>query len=78
MSPTLTLIDSHCHIVFRNFDDDLDEVASRWREAGVGALLHACVEPSEIPAIRALADRVVCLVLIVVRIYRSIDNSFAF
>ena len=32
-------------------------MASRWREAGVGALLHACVEPSEIPAIRALADR---------------------
>tara|TARA_B100002051_G_scaffold275602_1_gene320215 strand:- start:1397 stop:2215 length:819 start_codon:yes stop_codon:yes gene_type:complete len=52
-----TLIDSHCHIVFRNFDDDLDDVASRWRDAGVSALLHACVEPSEIPAIRALADR---------------------
>ena len=52
-----TLIDSHCHIVFRNFDEDLDEVAARWREAGVGALLHACVEPAEIPAIRALADR---------------------
>ena len=32
-------------------------MASRWREAGVSALLHACVEPSEIPAIRALADR---------------------
>ena len=51
------LIDSHCHIVFRHFDDDLEEVAQRWREAGVGRLLHACVEPSEIPAIRALADR---------------------
>ena len=57
MSSTPTLIDSHCHIVFRNFEEDLDAVASRWREAGVGALLHACVEPSEIPAIRALADR---------------------
>ena len=51
------LVDSHCHIVFRNFDDDLGEVAQRWREAGVKALVHACVEPSEIPAIRALADR---------------------
>jgi len=51
------LVDSHCHIVFRNFDADLDEVAARWREAGVQALVHACVEPSEIPAIRALADR---------------------
>ena len=52
-----SLIDSHCHIVFRNFDEDLDAVASRWRDAGVTSLLHACVEPSEIPAIRALADR---------------------
>ena len=52
-----SLIDSHCHIVFRNFEDDLDEVAARWRQAGVRSLMHACVEPSEIPAIRALADR---------------------
>jgi TatD DNase family protein len=51
------LIDSHCHLVFRQFEDDLDVVASRWREAGVRLLLHACVEPAEIPAIRALADR---------------------
>jgi len=51
------LVDSHCHIVFRNFDDDLDAVSQRWRDAGVQALVHACVEPAEIPAIRALADR---------------------
>ena len=57
MSPSSTLIDSHCHIVFRNFEEDLEEVATRWREAGVRALLHACVEPAEIPAIRSLADR---------------------
>ena len=57
VDPPLTLIDSHCHLVFRQFDDDLDVVADRWRQAGVRALLHACVEPAEIPAIRALADR---------------------
>lgn len=51
------LVDSHCHIVFRNFDADLDQVAQRWRDAGVLSLVHACVEPAEIPAIRALADR---------------------
>ena len=51
------LVDSHCHIVFRNFDDDLEAVAQRWRDAGVRSLVHACVEPGEIPAIRALADR---------------------
>ena len=51
------LVDSHCHIVFRNFEDDLEQVAARWRQAGVRALVHACVEPGEIEAIRALADR---------------------
>jgi TatD DNase family protein len=55
--PAPALVDSHCHIVFRQFDDDLDGVAARWRQAGVRALVHACVEPGEIPAIRALADR---------------------
>ena len=55
--PVGPLVDSHCHIVFRNFDADLDAVAQRWRNAGVTALVHACVEPSEITAIRALADR---------------------
>jgi TatD DNase family protein len=50
-------VDSHCHIVFRQFDADIDGVAARWRQAGVRALVHACVEPGEIPAIRALADR---------------------
>ena len=51
------LVDSHCHLVFRQFDGDLMEVVARWREAGVKALVHACVEPSEIPAMRQLADR---------------------
>ena len=52
------LVDSHCHLVFRQFDSDLEDVVARWRQAGVVALVHACVEPSEIPAIRQLADQV--------------------
>ncbi len=51
------LVDSHCHVVFSTFEADLDAVAERWREAGVVSLLHACVEPSQIGPIRALADR---------------------
>ena len=50
-------IDSHCHIVFSSFEEDIEEVASRWRNAGVKRLLHSCVEPSEISSIRSLADR---------------------
>ncbi len=52
-----SIIDSHCHIAFSNFEGDRDEVSERWRNTGVKALLHACVEPSEIPAIRSLADQ---------------------
>jgi len=53
----ISIIDSHCHIVFSNFNEDREKVAERWRSQGVKALLHACVEPSEIPAIRAMADQ---------------------
>ena len=52
-----SIIDSHCHVVFSNFDEDREKVAERWRSQGVKALLHACVEPSEIPAIKSLADK---------------------
>ena len=52
-----SIIDSHCHIVFSNFNEDREKVAERWRSQGVTALLHACVEPSEIPAIKSMADQ---------------------
>ena len=52
-----SIIDSHCHIVFSSFDADREAVAERWRSQGVKALLHACVEPSEIPAIKSMADK---------------------
>ncbi len=55
--PKSSIIDSHCHIVFSSFDEDREKVAERWRSQGVKALLHACVEPSEIPAIRSMADQ---------------------
>ena len=56
-SMTAPLVDSHCHVVFADFQEDLDMVAQRWREQGVCALVHACVTPEEIPSIRKLADR---------------------
>ena len=43
---TPVLIDSHCHIVFRTFEEDLEAVAERWRGAGVTSLLHACIPPT--------------------------------
>ena len=33
------LVDSHCHLIFENFQKDFDEVVDRWRSKGVKKLL---------------------------------------
>ena len=53
----MNLIDSHCHLVFDNFNDDIEEVALRWRAKGVKKLLHACCNLSEIPKLKKVADK---------------------
>ncbi|MGG6293160.1 TatD family hydrolase [Leptolyngbya sp. AN02str] len=51
------LIDTHVHLNFEDFQPDMAEVAAAWREAGVVALVHSCVEPGEFSAIQAIADQ---------------------
>lgn len=51
------LVDTHVHIAFDRFREDLEAVALRWRQAGVVRLVHSCVEPGEFEAMRAVADR---------------------
>lgn len=53
----MQLVDTHVHINFDVFQPDLEDVARRWREAGVVQLVHSCVEPSEFPVIQGLAHR---------------------
>jgi TatD DNase family protein len=53
----MQLVDTHVHINFDSFADDLQEVAAAWRQAGVARLVHSCVEPAEFPAMQAIADR---------------------
>jgi len=53
----INLIDSHCHLIFENFLDDIDEVAFRWRSKGVKKLLHACVDLSDIPKMQKIANK---------------------
>ena len=53
----IELIDSHCHLIFENFEEDLEEVVSRWRLKGVKKLLHACCELSEIPKLKNISRR---------------------
>ena len=53
----MQLIDTHVHLNFEVFQEDLEALQDRWREAGVSRLLHSCVEPEEFEGIKALADR---------------------
>jgi len=53
----IELIDSHCHLIFENFEKDLEQVVSRWRSIGVKKLLHACCELSEIPKLQKISHK---------------------
>ena len=53
----IELIDSHCHLIFENFEKDLEEVVKRSRSIGVKKLLHACCELSEIPKLKKICRK---------------------
>ena len=48
----IELIDSHCHLIFENFEEDLEDVVQRLRSRGVKKLVHACCEFTEIPKLK--------------------------
>ena len=53
----IELIDSHCHLIFENFENDLEDVVFRLRSKGVKKLVHACCELTEIPKLKKLSHQ---------------------
>ncbi|MEG3438534.1 TatD family hydrolase [Pannus brasiliensis CCIBt3594] len=53
----MQLIDTHVHLNFDVFAEDIVSIADRWRKAGIVHLVHSCVEPDEFETIRSIADR---------------------
>lgn len=51
----MRLIDTHVHINFEGFQEDMEAVRERWLATGVTHLVHSCVEPSEFGRTLALA-----------------------
>jgi len=51
----IELIDSHCHLIFENFEKDLADVVLRLRSRGVKKLVHACCELNEIPRLKKIS-----------------------
>lgn len=53
----MQLVDSHCHLNFPDFKDDLDAVVARARAAGVGVMQTICTEMAEFDEVLAIAER---------------------
>ncbi len=53
----MQLVDTHVHINYPDYGQDLEAVRQRWQEAGVCHLVHACVNPADFPNMQAIAQR---------------------
>lgn len=53
----MTLVDSHCHLNFPDFKDDLDAVVARARESGVKVMQTICTELAEFEEVLGIAQR---------------------
>ena len=53
----IELIDSHCHLIFENFEKDIEDDLQRLRSKGVKKLVHACCELTEIPKLKKLSHK---------------------
>ena len=51
----IELIDSHCHLIFENFERDIEDVVFRLRSKGIKKLVHACCELTEIPKLKKIS-----------------------
>jgi len=50
------LVDSHCHLDFPDFEEDMDDVLARAADAGIGYMLTICTRLEKFPPILALAE----------------------
>ncbi|MEM7069667.1 MAG: TatD family hydrolase [Pseudomonadota bacterium] len=51
------LVDSHCHLDFPDFEDELPDVIGRAEEAGLGCMVTICTRIKKFEQIRSIAER---------------------
>lgn len=51
------LVDSHCHLDFPDFADELDQVVERARQSGIGLMLTINTHVSRFPRVLTVAER---------------------
>lgn len=57
--PTIT--DSHCHLDFADFDQNLDETIEKALQSGVGRMVTICTQLKDEPKVRNIAERFECV-----------------
>ena len=51
------LVDSHCHLDFPDFEDDLDDIIARAKAAGVERMVSICTRVKDFERVLAVAER---------------------
>jgi len=53
----MILVDSHCHLDFPDFADELDDIVARARNAGLARMVTISTKITEFDRVRAIAER---------------------
>lgn len=56
MTTPATIVDSHCHLDFPDFEGELPAVVQRAKDAGVARMVTICTKLKNEPAVRAIAE----------------------
>lgn len=57
MPDTIEITDSHCHLDFPDFSEELPDVIERAQQAGVRTMVTICTKLCNEPQVRAIAER---------------------